>query len=548
MAAELIFHSGRVLTVDDRFSVAEAAAVRDGRIAATGSNAEIRSLAGPGTRRIDLAGGSLIPGINDSHLHLQWYAMASPARSLDLSDCRTLDQVRALVAGRAGQTPAAAWIRGRGWHERRLAGTGPAGPTAADLDDVCGDHPVALEHFSAHGVWVNSAALRRAGITAQTPDPPGGQIARDPGSGAPTGLLTEDAIGLVHAVIPEETPAERAQAVREAVAELNARGVTSLTDPIVTPTMLRDYLALRTADALKARITVLLHWSWPSVQTPLDVLREAMRYVGATTGLGDDLLRVGGAKLFADGVDALGTACRYAPDGRGRQGRLVTPGESDQERSAALRESIALLHRHRYQVQVHATGDRACDEVVEAFDAALTADPWPDARHVLIHANHPSPGSMTTLGRHGLVANINALIKYQAAPGLVGVLPEDDWHTMMPARSLLEAGVVLADSSDAPITDPDWRRALQMLVLREVHGSGAVSGPDERLTRAQALRAWTAAPAYQDHQEHAKGSIETGKFADLVVLAEDLLTVADHDLHAVTPVMTVLGGDVVYES
>lgn len=543
--ADLVLHSGTVVTVDRDFRTTEAVAVRDGRVLATGTTSEIRALSGPGTREVDLAGGSVLPGINDSHLHLLWYALTDPSRHLDLSGAGSLAQVRALVAERAASLPEDAWLLGRGWNALTVAGAGPDGPTAADLDDVCGGRPVLLEHFSSHAAWLSTPALRLAGIGPDTPDPDGGTIVRDR-SGRPTGLLQEAALQLAHRAVPEPTTTERHDLMVRAMRRLNARGVTSVTDPVVGAELLRDYVALRTAGRLTTRVTTLHHWTWPSVQTPVPVLREALRYVGASTGLGDDLLRVGGCKLFADGVAALETAWMSHPYPSGHCGSLVTEGGDDAEKEAALHELVRLLHAHRFQVQVHATGDRACDSVAAAFAAAMAADPW-DARHVLIHANLPSPEAMAQLGRYGLVANTNALVKLQSAPAVRDKIAPEQWHAMMPVRSLLDAGAVVCDASDAPITDPDWRRAMRMLETRYVAGVDCVVGPAERVGREQAIRAWTSSPAYQDHQEHAKGSIEPGKLADLVVLDRDVATVPSEELTDLQPVLTLLGGEPVFE-
>lgn len=208
---------------------------------------------------------------------------------------------------------------------------------------------------------------------------------------------------------------------------------------------------------------------------------------------------------------------------------------------------IELLHRNRLQVQVHATGDKACAAVVEGFTRAMEKDPWLDARHVLIHGNFVSDSDAALLARYGLVANVNSLIKRRAGDAIRPLLNEARWHRNMPVRTLVDAGVHVADASDAPIVYPDWRQALESLILRECAGSGAISGPDQRLNRQQAIRAWTIEPAFQDGMERVKGSIEPGKLADLVVLAEDVLAVGDRELHALTPVMTVLDGKIVHE-
>lgn len=535
---DLVMHSGVVVTAEVDTPPATAIAVRDGRIVAIGGSAELRALAGSRTRLVDLAGGSVLPGINDSHLHLQWYA-AARAR-LDLSRATTLEQVLSTVEAWAHRLPEDAWVIGRGWREEQL---GDHKPLAVLLDRVAGGRPAYLEHASAHGAWLNTEALRRAGITATTATPLGGGISRGR-DGSPSGLLTETALELAQRVVPAATAEDRRAATLVAMRHLNTLGVTSITDPLVTPDMLRDYVALRRDDALTARLTVLLHWSWPSVQTPLARLAEAMRSVGSSTGLGDDLLRIGGCKLFADGVPTLGTAwmSRAYPDGT--HGHLVTEGADDAERTAELAASIELLHRHRFQVQVHATGDRACAEVVRAMDAAARADPWPEARHVLIHANLLDEKGLEILAQHGFVANTNALIRAMAGPRLVEQLCAADWERTMDVRAMLDAGVTVADSSDAPITEPDWRRAVQLLVTRpDIAGRAGVA--EQRLTRLEAIRAWTAGPAYQDGAERRKGTMTVGKRADLVVLAEDILTVPDEEISTVTPVLTLLGGQVV---
>ena len=544
MHADLVLHSGSVLTLDDLSTVEEAVAVRGGRILATGTTADMLDLAGPATRRVDLGGGTVLPGINDSHLHAMWWA-ESRAR-IDLSAMTTLAEVQAAVRERAATLPEDSWVIGQGWHERRLRGVGPEGPTAADLAGLAGGRPVFLQHFSAHGGWLDPEGLRRAGITRGTADPPGGSFVRDPATGEPTGIVRESAMLRVQEAIPAPSDAERHAMLEDALRELSCRGVTSVTDPLVPAALLRDYVALHNADRLATRVGVLLNWG-SYVTTSVPVVEEAMRYVGSTTGLGDDRLRVVGCKLMADGVAALGTSWMSRPyPGHDHCGSLVTEGDDDAERVANLRRLIEILHRHRFQVQVHATGDRACDAVVEAFAEVLATDPW-DARHVLIHANHPSPASIATMARHGLIANVNSLVKRQAAAGLVDILDAEGWHRMMPSRDFLDAGVTVADSSDAPVTDPHWPTALEMLVTRVPLGFETPSGPDQRLSREEALRAWTTAPAYQDRMEDRKGQVVPGMLADLTVVEQDVPGVPDEDLHALRVMMTVLDGRIVHE-
>jgi predicted amidohydrolase YtcJ len=542
---ELVVLGGRVLTFDAAGTAAEAVAVRGGRIVAVGSEADARAAAGPAARVLDARSGTILPGIIDSHVHLAWWGLASPPLTLDLRapGVSSVADVRAQVAAAAAERPPGTWIRGRGWREDELADLAGRRPLAADLDEVALEHPVVLEHWSYHAVWANGAALRAASIGRHTPDPDGGHLERDPDTGEPTGVLVEAAADLVRRAVPEPPAEERRAAIAAAGRRLVERGVTAVTDPCVTPELLRDYLALYRAGELPLRVTVLLHWDWPSVTSTVAGVSAALAAAPAATGLGDAWLRIGGAKLFADGVPALGTAWMGEPDARGA---LVTEGESDAERIEQLHALVALLHRHRFQVQVHATGDRACAAVADAFVAALDADPW-NARHVVIHANFLSAEDARRLAERGCGANLNAQIKWQASDLVRPLLDDARWHRNMPARTLLDAGLCVADASDAPIVEPDWRQGVETLVRRVACGSGAVSGPGERLSRMEALRAWTASAAYQQHADGERGSLAPGRLADLTVLAEDVEAVAEETLHALTPVATVLDGEVVYE-
>jgi hypothetical protein len=328
--------------------------------------------------------------------------------------------------------------------------------------------------------------------------------------------------------------------------QLNRLGITSVTDPIVGPEQLRDYIALLDEGEFPLRVNSLLNWSWPSMASTVSQLKEVLAAGGFASGLGNEWLRVGGCKLFADGVPSLQTAWMHEPYGGGGCGSLVTRGETEDERTAELFAMIELSHRHRLQVQVHATGDRAIDTVVDGFVRAAQADPWPEARHVVIHSNFVSAHTAALMAQYGFGAITNSLIKWQTSETSRSLMAEARWHRNMPARSLVEGGVHLADSSDAPITYPDWRQAIEMLVLRKVRSSGVVSGPGERLTREQAIRAWTIEAAYLEHAENLKGSIEPGKLADLVVVDEHPLSVDAHELHGVRPVLTILGGRVVH--
>ncbi|WIV53498.1 amidohydrolase [Amycolatopsis nalaikhensis] len=528
MSGELLLRGGTV------HGGGTALLVRDGLIAAVGDD-----VVSDTARVIELDGRTVVPGINDAHLHLVWHALSGPEFCVDLSAAASLDAVAEALAA----APDGEWVVGRGWRETTIAefASGAAEPGRAWLDGVTGDRPAVLHHASSHSVWANSAALRRAGITAATPDPVAGEIVRD-ARGGPTGLLVESAQDLVARLLPRPSRAERLDAIVRAMARLNALGVTSVTDPIVTPELWRDYRDLHAEGRLTVRVTALLHWDWPSPTSSAEGL--AAHLEGASFG-GDDFLRAGGIKLFADGVPTHRTAWMHEPYPAGGHGDLVTPGGTTEERVAELHRLVAVAHRRRVQVQVHVTGDRAADAVADAIEAAQAADPWPGARHVLIHGTFLTPPVHERLARAGIGVITSSLMRTFSGPSMVRTVGETRWSQAFRARALLDHGVSVADSSDAPVTNPDWRRGVA--TFTGAPGPNPFARPDEGdlLTREEAFALWTSGPAWLEGMEHRKGSLAVGRFADLAVFDADPLTVPAPDLLALRPVLTLVGGRVV---
>lgn len=535
MTADLILRGGNVITVDDAFSVASTVAVTGDRIVAVGD--DLDGLAGPDTRVIDLAGRSVLPGINDAHLHLTWFGLEGRF-SVNLNGIGSVPALHEALAKQLATLADDQWLIGAGWREASIAEFGaPPGPHRAALDPVTGNRPTLLHHASRHSVLVNTAALRAAGIDRNTPNPDGGIIVRDL-DGEPTGMLMESAVVLATKHIPPFTERQRLDGITEAMAQLNSLGITSVTDPVVVPEMLRDYTTLRRQHRMTVRVNALLHWDWPSPASTVDGIRAALDHAGLSTGLGDDWLRVGGMKLFADGVPTHGTAWMHEPYPDGGNGHLVTPD---------LAEIIALAHGHRLQVQVHVTGDRAADAAVDAIIAAQQADPWPDARHALIHGTLLADSTLPRLAEHGIGVITSSMLKSHSGASMSQAIGLDRWARTFPAAAMLAAGVHVADSSDAPVTHPHWPRGLATF-LGAAPNPFAELAPNQRLTREQAIRLWTTAGAYLEHAEHRKGTIEPGKLADLVVLDGDLLSVEPQALHDLAPVLTIAGGQVVFEA
>ncbi|MBH5338431.1 amidohydrolase [Streptomyces pactum] len=558
--ADLILTGGDVLTVDAAFSVARAVAVRNGRILAVGDDAEITALAGPGTQVIDLAGRTVLPGINDSHLHAAAWALTRPPFALDLGHpaVESIADIAAAVREAAAGLPEGQWITGLGWDVGYLAeclADQGRRPHRDDLDAAAPDHPVCLTDFSGHMVWVNSRALELAGIAPGTAAPDGGVIETD-GAGRPTGILKETAQSLVQALIPPATVAQRKHAIRSAVTALHALGITSYTEPGLGPggaeilggglhtATLDAYVELARAGELGSRVRVLL--------LPAPMGGSAADVTAGLKGLAvpDDVdarrLAVIGVKMFADGVPPNETAWMYDPYPGGGHGGLCVHGADLGLQQAELTEMIRVAHTAGYQAGVHVTGDRAIDAVVDAFAAVQRAHPRPDARHYVIHGDFASGPSLAKLAAHGYGINMNPAIKWTIADLMDEMVGDERSAYQWPVRSAVEAGIAVCVGSDAPITAPDWRRGVAAMLLRESKATGRVSGPEQRVSLETALRAYTANPARQDFAEDWKGTIEPGKVADLCVLGGDLRATDPHDIPDLPVDLTVLDGRIVF--
>jgi predicted amidohydrolase YtcJ len=560
MASELLLLVGRVETLGATPTApSDAILVRAGRIAAVGTASDLRREAGSHVEVVDLPGTTAIPGINDSHLHLASWGATQPPLALDVSPraVGSIGEIVEAVRSATQRTPVGEWIRGSGWHLASLAecvSGDRRSPTRQDLDAVAPDHPVALADFSQHALWVNSRALAIAGVDARTETPPGSDIPRDE-RGEPIGILSEFAAqALVSRHMPTFTREDRKAAIRRATAELHALGITSVTDPAVGPgggdsmlgtETLRAYEELLLDGELGLRVNVLLLFGAEGSGTARDVA-TGLREIRVDSA--DELwLRDAGMKIFADGIPPLYTSWLSEPYAdRDVVGSLVIPGADDDERAAELFEMVRLGHVAGRQVGVHATGDRAIDVVVDAFVAAQERHRRDDARHYVIHGDLASAPTLRAMARHGFGVNVQPQIKIAATELMAGLLGEERGAYQWPNRLMLDSGVWVAFSSDAPVCWPDWREGVAGAVLRRSLSSGAVAGPEQRITVREALRAYTVGGAYQDFAERVKGTIEPGRVADLCVLDADPFEVDPQDIPAIGIAATFVDGEAVF--
>jgi predicted amidohydrolase YtcJ len=553
-AADLVLHGGQVLTMSPTRLLSEAVAVKDGRVIQVGDDRSVRRLVGRRTEVINLRGRTAMPGINDSHLHGLRTGLSLPPYNLDVGEAAvgSIADIAAAVAEAVAQVAPGAWIRGKGWDETTFA-EGRL-PTRGDLDGVAPDNPVALLDWSNHQLWVNSRALEIAGITADTPSPPGGVIVKD-AAGEPTGLLLETAMGLVNEHIPDFTEAEQADAIDRAVTVLLSQGITSFTEPGIGELAQRLYAAKASRAALRIRVTGLLSRADGTYPVSADQVREILETDRRFEDVDPRWFAINGVKLRADGVPiGSRTAWMREPYVGGGRGSLVTAGETDEEKAAELAEMIRLVHRAGLQIGTHATGDAAIDTVAAAY-AAATAEHRlrRRVRHYVIHADFAWPETLRTLARHGYGVNLNPNIKYLIADTQPEVVGAERAAYQVPYRSALAAGVRVASASDAPNVPPIWQQGLETALLREGR-SGVVSGPEQRIGLWDALRSYTTTPAWQDHADRWKGSLTRGMAADLCVLDGRLLdrrgrlAIDPHEISDLPVAFTVVDGAVVYDA
>ena len=565
MKADLVIKNAKVITVDKDFSIRQAVAVKDGKIVAVGNDDEVKAYIAADTRVLNLKGKPLLPGINESHMHAPFFGASRPPLSLDLTypTVKSIPDMVAALRKKAAEVKPGEWIRGFGWDQSTLeeCRSDPAKlPRKWDLDSVSPDHPVAFTDFSVHTLLVNSKALELAGISKDTPDPPSGEIERD-ANGEPTGIFKEPgAQALVAAHVPLLTREEKKTALLTTLSHLNANGVTSFTDAAIGPggeTFLYGvmsaefidlYQELLAEDKLTARVAVLLLLGDYGALTYED-LENGLKTTQVPTDIDKTRLQFPGVKIFADGIPLTYTSWMNEDyvSGNAGHGRSVIPGNTDAEQRANLIDMIKLVHRHGYQIGLHATGDRAIDAAVDGFVEAIKEVPGGDPRHYIIHGDFIAKKKAEMLARHNCGIAMQPFISVMISDFEPTVVGEQRAAYEWPTRTVMDAGANLTSNSDAPVTYPNWRLGVQAAVLRKGLVSGKVNGPEESLTVEEAIRTYTINGAWQDHMESVKGSIEVGKAADFCVIGDDILAVDPHKIGEIPVLMTIVGGKIVYE-
>jgi len=539
---DTIIYNGYVHTIDKENPIAEAVAVKDGIILAVGNNSEIMALAGEDTVTVDAQGNTVMPGINDSHVHM-WEA-GMLMEGIVTFGIKSIEELKEAIREALKNKKPGEWLQGGGWIESQF--TEKRMPTKDDIDSVSPDNPVVIERIFSTCV-ANSKALELAGVTEDTPDPEGGEIGRDPVTGKPNGLLFRTAKQLVRDVMPsafgESQFGDGKEIERVIVNAMNVFlewGITSIIEPGVTPAMIRAYQNLRESGKLKIRTNLMPNWHGFAINEQRDFSDRLIGELGLYTGFGDEWLRIGALKMAIDGGLTSKTAWKSWP----------YRGE-DKPREVELRLDISKLddwvkeaHDAGWSVGIHVMGDNAIEAAVNAIYKAYKDNPV-KRRHQLIHAYYPTDEIIEKMKEAGIIAALQPAFIYNEADGYDTLLPDDKQTSFLPLRKYVDSGVMVASSTDMPSAhfNPFWG-IYGALERKGIQGYSL--GKEEALTLDEMLESMTLAGAYMSGEEDIKGSIEPGKLADVIILDRNLAKEDSEGIRNASVKLTMVGGEILH--
>jgi hypothetical protein len=530
-APDIVIYNAKVITVDGSFLVAEAVAIAGDRIMAVGNNEQMRAIAGPATRMIDLKGRAVIPGLMDNHLH-----GAGGGPGVDLSRARSLNEVASALAARVkASTPGDVIVSNSDWHEAQLKEQRL--PLRDDLDRIAPHNPVILVR-GGHEYILNSAALTRSNITEKTDVPPSGRITRYP-DGRLNGELVDSARYLVS--LPRQPERTRDQLIADRVAayqKLHQAGLTTVRHPGITINDYRMLQEMQKRGVLTMRVNALM-----SMAINMDATAPSLLRSGIEPDEGDEWLRIGGVKLAVDGGFEGGLMRDPYEEPWGEKRRFRGLQTIDAERYVAV---VRELNRQQWRVATHAVGDAAIDLVLNTYEKANAEQSIVGKRWSIEHAFIGRPDHLPRMKALGVAISAQNHL-YLAGPSLVKYWGAARAGITTPVKLYLDAGLPVSSGTDAPVVPypPLW--TMYHFITRDTI-AGGVLGPSQRITREQALRLATINNAWLMMEERTKGSIEPGKLADLVVLSEDPLTCPEPKLRDAQVLMTMVGGKTVYRS
>jgi predicted amidohydrolase YtcJ len=529
-SADLIAFNGRIYTVDDSIGNATAMAIAGGRVLYVGDSAGAMALRADDTELLDLRGNTVIPGMVDAHAHLA--GLGAALRNVDLVGTESYEQVIERVAARAREVPEGTWILGRGWDQNDWPDT--RFPTHEALSRAVPNHPVVLTRVDGHATLVNAAAMREANLTRSTPDPDGGRIERLP-DGSPSGVLVDRAMGLVNRVIPETPEHELRESVLAAIAEANRWGLIGVHDAGVDRRTIDVYEALAKEGNYNLRnyVMVRLHDS--------TIAHYFER--GPQNGLYDGRIWIRAIKISVDGALGSRGAALHEPysDEPSHRGLILVPPER-------VKEVAVQALQNGFQVNVHAIGDRGNTVVLDAFEQALAEVPTEDHRFRIEHAQILRQQDIPRFAQLGVIPSMQASHQTSDMYWAERRVGPERIKGAYAWRDLLETGVIIPNGSDFPVEQVNPLISFHASVTRQDAKNWPDGGwyPEQKMTRDEALKSMTIWPAHAAFQDSIMGSLTPGKYADFVVLDQDIMTVPDTSILATRVLATYLGGRAVY--
>jgi predicted amidohydrolase YtcJ len=539
LAADVIYVGGTVITMDSAATTAAAVAVRGEEIVAVGTRADVEKLAGQRTRTVDLHGAVLLPGFYAPHDHFPGSGINALYRvnlnSPPMGPIRTMEDLVSALRQAADTLPPGAWVVGRGYDDTLLKEK--RHPTRADLDRASTTHPIWIVHTSGHLGVANSKALEMAHITKATPKPASGVIRRDPRTGEPNGVF-EELGGLISSHIPALTEEQRLEGMKQAVEDYLAHGITTTVIASGGRVNIHDLGIAERRGILKLRVIKMASRSSPNV-------RSAAEAGGFITGFGDTHLKLGAIKMLQDGSIQGYTGYLREPYYQPHDGDSTYRGYPRRSR-ADLTKMVTDVHCGGYQIAIHANGDAAIDDVLAAYEAAYRKCPRADSRDRIEHLQMARKDQLDRMKELGITPSFfEAHVYYWGDRHRDIFMGPERAARISPLRSALDRGLRVTVHNDTPVTPADPLLMVWAAVNR-LTMSGKVLGPDERVTPLEALRMVTSDAAWQNFEEKIKGSIEPGKLADFVVLAENPLTVEPRHIRDIPVLETIVGGEGVW--
>ena len=535
-APTLVLLNGKILTMNDQSQVAQAVAIRDGKILAVGDDAAIRSMAGSTTRTIDLSGKTVVPGLIDTHAHFKAAGLADYV--VNMSRAKTVAEALEAIKQFAAKKKPGEWIIGGAWHppsqlaEKRYL-------TRQEIDSVAPNNPVYLRtvgHFS----MANTLALTKAGVTKDTPNPSGGSFERD-SSGELTGVLVETAIDRVEKAVPPWTAEDEFRQFKLAEGVLNSYGITSVVEGATPAADIATLQKVAASGEATVRVGLMFRPQPPAENSAWEAIMQGN---GVSSGFGDDWVRFAGIKIFYDGGMTLKTALMRDP----------YPDSHDDYHGISqltperLKELVSICNKYNWRVGVHVVGDRGIDEVLDAFEAADKEKSIRDRRFILIHGSLIRPDQMERVRRLGVRVDFQNVFMWDKAATVERFLGKATADRAVPTKTLIEKVGLnsLGAGTDFPVNPINPFINMYIMVTRK-DPNGHVYGAAEAISREQALRLYTSAASHYMFDENKKGTIEPGKLADLAVLSADFMSVPEEQIKDIKVDETIVGGKVVFQ-